>query len=796
MKKLVSLLLALTLSISMLGVSVQAANGTPFALTATQNGDVVTLSLKTDSELSYANLTLTLTCPDGFTLTSINEGDDYADFGVGNIVSNPGSGITAITASNMAANTIVAANKEFLTYTVGASSAAAGDYTFSLELTTAADIDGNKLSWQGSSIGSNSITIENTSSDTHTHTYGDPVWVWTGNDEEGYTEAAATLTCTGEGTCDWTDNQLSGTAVPTMTQKDATCTLSGNKTWTAAVTLNGRQYTDTKTVTIPAAGHTLTKTEANEATCTEDGNSAYWTCDVCGWVFSDETGTTRTTVEAQRIPATNHNYENGTCTVCGATQGSFEVYYELYDAAGTTKLTIDIDNDGSLDVEAGESYAAKVFVKPNVDQKLRGFELNLTYDNTTMTVTDDARFTAVNHDDVVVANGTVKYVLYQAGDETTPYYDMTANTGLQVAQFTFMLNDAVAADTTMTFGFGTKNEVSVVNEESADAVATTTTSSSVDTLGEITVTWNANGGKFGEAESTTTKVVYGQAAVASAIPTKDGYTFEGWYDSTDDSQTVITEFPVLYAAAEYAAKWTATTYAITPDLDGGTLPDGSSMTDYTIESGNLPTPTKPGYIFNGWKVTSVTGDSNLTVDETVTSLTGKYGNVTLAAQWTVNAYCAVVDYKYANTNYALLIVSAVPGDGNIVQYNGTQMYHIAAADAAAYVSAFTTAGGTVVSGASGVYVTLIPYTQGTTVVSADQVSIVAGMDETLVYNCQIDNDNDVDFNDASIVYQMVKTSGDAFKPSALGIKARLLADANHDCKGTLDDVNLIAQNFT
>lgn len=96
---------------------------------------------------------------------------------------------------------------------------------------------------------------------------------------------------------------------------------------------------------------------------------------------------------------------------------------------------------------------------------------------------------------------------------------------------------------------------------------------------------------------------------------------------------MITTFPTLVEAAEYAAKWTATTYAITPDLDGGTLPDGSSMTDYTIESGNLPTPTKPGYIFNGWKVTSVTGDSNLTVDETVTSLTGKYGNVTLAAQW-------------------------------------------------------------------------------------------------------------------------------------------------------------------
>ena len=33
---------------------------------------------------------------------------------------------------------------------------------------------------------------------------------------------------------------------------------------------------------IQANGHTLTATAANAATCTEPGNSAYWTCSVCG----------------------------------------------------------------------------------------------------------------------------------------------------------------------------------------------------------------------------------------------------------------------------------------------------------------------------------------------------------------------------------------------------------------------------------------------------------------------------------------------------------------------------------
>ena len=38
------------------------------------------------------------------------------------------------------------------------------------------------------------------------------------------------------------------------------------------------------------AKHTLIKTEAKDATCTEDGNTAYWTCSVCNKYFSDENG--------------------------------------------------------------------------------------------------------------------------------------------------------------------------------------------------------------------------------------------------------------------------------------------------------------------------------------------------------------------------------------------------------------------------------------------------------------------------------------------------------------------------
>ena len=56
------------------------------------------------------------------------------------------------------------------------------------------------------------------------------------------------------------------------------------------------------------AKHTLKKTETKAATCTATGNSAYWTCDVCGKFFSDENGETGITENSWVIPASGHTW--------------------------------------------------------------------------------------------------------------------------------------------------------------------------------------------------------------------------------------------------------------------------------------------------------------------------------------------------------------------------------------------------------------------------------------------------------------------------------------------------------
>ena len=82
--------------------------------------------------------------------------------------------------------------------------------------------------------------------------------------------------------------------------KAVTCTENGNKEyWTCEHCGKYFLSDDTNPETAKAvelsetvipASHKLTKVEAKDATCTEDGNKAYWTCEHCKKYFlSDDT---------------------------------------------------------------------------------------------------------------------------------------------------------------------------------------------------------------------------------------------------------------------------------------------------------------------------------------------------------------------------------------------------------------------------------------------------------------------------------------------------------------------------
>ena len=177
------------------------------------------------------------------------------------------------------------------------------------------------------------------------HTYGAPVWSWS---EDGKT-ATATFTCTREGcTAETTGHAQTVTATVSGKQNVApTCTDKGTTTYTAKVTFETKDYTDTKDVQdIPALGHKLTKTPAKAATCTTDGNSEYYTCGTCGKFFSDKDGKTEIVKDSWVIKAPGHkltetpavtptcvaggNYEYWTCSVC----------HKVFKADKTTETTV------------------------------------------------------------------------------------------------------------------------------------------------------------------------------------------------------------------------------------------------------------------------------------------------------------------------------------------------------------------------------------------------------------------------------------------------------------------------
>lgn len=89
----------------------------------------------------------------------------------------------------------------------------------------------------------------------------------------------------------------------TRTETPATCTEDGS------VTLICDDCDEVlSTETLPATGHSTVVKNAKDATCTEPGYTGDKVCTVCG-----ETGET-----GEVIPAADHSYKDGKCTVCGA----------------------------------------------------------------------------------------------------------------------------------------------------------------------------------------------------------------------------------------------------------------------------------------------------------------------------------------------------------------------------------------------------------------------------------------------------------------------------------------------
>ena len=170
------------------------------------------------------------------------------------------------------------------------------------------------------------------------------------------------------------------------------------------------------------------------------------------------------------------------------------------------------------------------------------------------------------------------------------------------------------------------------------------------TANEYTVTFDANGGSVSpDSKNVTYDAAYGELPT----PTRDGYTFDGWYTSASGGSPVTAVDPVSITSAQTLyAQWTANEYTVTFDANGGSVSPGSKLVTYDEAYGELPTPTRIGYAFDGW-YTSAPSETQVTA-ETKVAITSVQ---ILYAHWSANSYTIHFDAdggsgEMADTNVA------------------------------------------------------------------------------------------------------------------------------------------------
>ncbi|MBQ6018071.1 MAG: InlB B-repeat-containing protein [Clostridiales bacterium] len=350
----------------------------------------------------------------------------------------------------------------------------------------------------------------------------------------------------------------------------ATCTEAGGYDEVVYCSVCHTELSRTHT-DIPATGHTLTHVPAKAASCTEDGNHAYYECSVCGDWFEDATGAVKITdyndviidalghdwgewVQAKAPTTTEEGEETRTCSRCHETETRSipKLGVTSYD------IIVNVGAHGSAHASAGASEEGKtitVTATPNSSYEIDkvtytpegGSETDITGSlNFTMPaakVTVNVTFKASVYTVTVQNDGngtaTANVASGTAGTEVT--LTATPNSGYQFKKWQVVSGGVTVTDNKFTIG--TENVVvKAIFEEDTSAT-------------EYTVTFNANGHGTAPAAQTITS---GGTATEPTAPTAEGWNFGGWYQDATcsvafDFATPITVDIVLYA------KWTEVT---------------------------------------------------------------------------------------------------------------------------------------------------------------------------------------------------------------------------------------------
>ena len=151
-----------------------------------------------------------------------------------------------------------------------------------------------------------------------------------------------------------------------------------------------------------------------------------------------------------------------------------------------------------------------------------------------------------------------------------------------------------------------------------------------------TLSYDANGGDNAPSTDTASNVTEEshKFTVSDQKPTRSGYTFLGWADTSSATEATIKAGDEVTATKDAPNKtiyavWQEIKYTVTFDSNGGT-----AVSSQSVKSGATATkptnPTRSGYTFAGWYTDNEKFNNKYDFNTLVT------GNIILYAKWTRN----------------------------------------------------------------------------------------------------------------------------------------------------------------
>ena len=163
------------------------------------------------------------------------------------------------------------------------------------------------------------------------------------------------------------------------------------------------------------------------------------------------------------------------------------------------------------------------------------------------------------------------------------------------------------------------------------------------------ITYNMNNGTNSSSNPSTYTV---EDSVSLSDPqSRTGYTFNGWFTNSNFATAGSTIARGSTGAKSFWAKWTANTYTVTLNANGGSGGSSSVTATYDSAMPSITLPTRTGYKFEGFYSTNANsggtqyytaaGASALTFTDT--------SNITLYARWTLVQCKITVQTAYAGS---------------------------------------------------------------------------------------------------------------------------------------------------